>query len=304
MSQLPPLEDLRVFVIAATSGGFTAAAEQLSFSPAYVSKRIGLLEKALGVRLFLRSARSVSLTLEGKIALEWSERLLDTMEQMSLEISLEQQVPRGRLRIATSTGFGSHCIAPIISDLVFHYPELEVDLELLDRPVDLVSEGFDLEVRVGGELPPQMIAKRLASNYRVLAASPTYIDTHGMPKNLAALAEHKCIGIRERDQNHRVWRLESAAGIASVDLAASLMTNNGTVAKQWCLKGHGIMLRSIWDLQQDFLSGRLVRVLPEYHQSAEIHVIYASRLETSAKLRTCVAYLEEALPRFAGTGIS
>jgi LysR family transcriptional activator of dmlA len=82
------------------------------------------------------------------------------------------------------------------------------------------------------------------------------------------------------------------------------MTNNGTVAKQWCLKGHGIMLRSIWDLQQDFLSGTLVRVLPEYHQSAEIHVIYASRLETSAKLRTCVAYLEEALPRFAGTGIS
>ena len=295
MSQLPPLEDLRVFATAARVEGFSAAAMQLNCSPAYISKRVALLEKTLGVKLFIRSARHVRLTLEGKIALEWAEKLLGTMEEMLAEIHREHQLPRGKLRIVTSTGFGSQQIAPVISQLSRQYTELEFDLELLDRPVDLISEGFDLELRVGGTLPQQMIAKRLCKNHRVLCASPAYLSQHGRPDELTQLQQHRCIGIRERDQNFGQWHLQNESGQKSITLNAPLTTNNGSVAKQWCLDGQGIMLRSLWNVQAELDSGQLIRVLPDYCQPADVYAIYPFRLETSAKLRVVVNLLEEQL---------
>jgi LysR family transcriptional activator of dmlA len=298
VSLLPPLDDVKVFVTAARLEGFSAAAQELDVSPAYISKRIGLLEKTLGVKLFLRSARHVRLTVEGKIALDGSERLLDTFAQMQLEIGREQQVPRGRIRIATSTGFGCQCVAPIIADLVVQYPELEIDLELLDRPIDLISEGFDIELRVGGALAQNLIAKPLAINYRVLCAAPSYLEHAGVPRTLQDLNQQRCIGIRERDQSYGRWRLETAKGSVSIQLAAALMTNNGEVAKQWCLSGQGIMLRSLWNIKDELASGALVRILPAYWQPAHINAIYPARLETSAKLRACVTHLEAELHKY------
>lgn len=295
MKQLPALTDLRVFVVAAQLEGFSLAADQLRVSPAYVSKRIALLEQVLGVTLFVRSARQVRLSLEGKIALRWAQRLLENMEQMQLEISREHQVPKGRIRIVTSTGFGSFCVAPLLSKLADRYPELEIDLELLDRPVDLVSEGFDLELRVGGLLPQSMIARKLATNRRILCASPDYIARQGCPDSLEDLHKHRCIAIRERDQIPGQWLLQGPAGSRTLELRAPMSTNNGAVAKLWCLDGQGIMLRSAWNIKQELASGTLVQVLPGFAQEADIHAIYSTRLETSAKLRACVTLLEQAL---------
>ncbi|SEG50028.1 LysR family transcriptional regulator [Marinobacterium lutimaris] len=295
MKQLPSLTDLRVFVVAAQLEGFSLAADQLRVSPAYVSKRIALLEQVLGVTLFVRSARQVRLSLEGKIAMKWAQRLLENMEQMQLEISREHQVPKGRVRVVTSTGFGSFCVAPLLSKLIYRYPELEVDLELLDRPVDLVSEGFDLELRVGGLLPQSVIARRLATNRRVLCASPAYIEQHGSPQSLEELHKHRCISIRERDQTAGQWLLHGPSGSRRLELRAPMSTNNGAVAKLWCLDGQGIMLRSAWNIKEELVDGRLIQVLPEFSQEADIHAIYSTRLETSAKLRACVNLLEEAL---------
>jgi len=260
VSLMPNLEDIRVFLTAATAGGFSAAAEKLNTSPAYVSKRIAVLERLLDASLFLRSARKVTLTLEGKIAVEWSERLLDTMDQMSVAIHQEQGMPKGRLRIVTSTGFGSTCISR-------------------------------------GELPQHTIAKRLASNYRVLCASPSYIQQHGRPKVIDDLKRHQCIGIRERDKSAGSWRLQNADKIKTIKLPVGLMTNNGFVAKHWCLQGHGIMLRSAWNIREELKTGTLVHVLPEFKQPANIDAIYTARLETSAKMRVCVNYFERHLPK-------
>lgn len=295
MNQLPPLTDIRVFVVAAQLEGFSLAAEHLRVSPAYVSKRIALLEQMLGVTLFTRTARQVRLSLEGKIALKWAQQLLENMEQMQREIGREHEVPKGRLRIVTSTGFGSYCVAPLLSRLVNRYPELEVDLELLDRPVDLVSEGFDLEVRVGGQLPQNMIARKLVSNRRILCASPSYLDQYGKPEVLEDLQTHRCIAIRERDQSPGQWVLQGPRGVKTLALRAPMNTNNGVVARLWCLDGHGIMLRSAWNVSDDLARGALIQVLPHYTQQADIHAIYSARLETSAKLRACVSLLGEAL---------
>ncbi|WP_432470464.1 LysR family transcriptional regulator [Amphritea sp. HPY] len=295
VKKLPPLEDIRVFITAARLGSFTATSDLLGVSPAYVSKRIALLEKNLNIRLFLRSARHMSLTLEGKIAFNWGQRMLENMDQMNAEISQDKLIPKGVLRIASSTGFGSQCIAPLVSQLVFEYPELQVDLELLDRPIDPVSEGFDLEIRVGGALPQHLIARKLASNYRLLCAAPDYLKQQGVPQRPDDLVEHHCIGIRERDQGYGLWRLEGPQGVESVKPGTVLSTNNGDVARQWCLNGHGILLRSVWNVEELLHKGVLMHVLPEYRQRADIYAVYPSRLETSAKLRVCVSYLEAQL---------
>lgn len=300
MNQLPPLNDIRVFVTAARTGAFSTAALELDASPAYVSKRIQLLEQSLGVTLFLRSPRRVQLTLEGKVALEWSERLLDTMEQMSIDICREQQAPKGRLRIVTSTGFGSTCLVPLVSELVARHPGLAIDLELLDRPVDLMTEGFDLELRIGGPSSAQAIARKILPNHRILCASPGYIERLGAPVELAEIAEHDVIGIRERDQNYGTWHLHSQQGHHTVAYQARLMSNNGIVAKEWCLNGHGIMLRSIWNVKKELEAGELIQILPDYYQPADIYASYTARLETSAKLRVCVEFLMQELPRRYG----
>ncbi|GLQ74375.1 LysR family transcriptional regulator [Vibrio penaeicida] len=283
-------------MIAAKLGGFSAAASQLNVSPAYVSKRIGLLEKQLKVKLFLRSSRQVTLTLEGKVALKWSMQILDAAERMFVDINYEHEVPRGSLRITTSTGFGSQCIAPIISELVRNYPELSVDLELLDRPVGLLEEGFDLEIKIGGELPQNMIAKKLAVNSRIICSSSRYISEHGEPRTVAELKDHTCISIRERDQHYQSWQLDGKNGKASIDFYRKLSTNNGLVAKQWCIDGHGVMLRSIWNVKDEITKGKLIRILPDFEQQADIHAIFPVRLETSAKLKVCVNLLKSRLP--------
>jgi len=295
VSLYPHLDDVNVFLIAANAGGFSAAAEQLNASPAFVSKRIGVLEKFLGVKLFLRSARGVTLTLEGKIAIDWSNKLLETIGQMTTAIHKEQETPQGRLRVVSSTGFGGSCIAPMISEIMRCYPELTLDLELLDRPVDLISEGFDLDVRVGGELPLNMIAKRLMRNRRILCASPHYIKHYGFPLKTQELESHRCIGIRERDHTYNIWRLQCGDNTTTVKLIEGLMTNNGSVAKEWCLNGHGIMLRSAWDLKSELASGALINILPDYYEQADVYAIYGSRLETSAKMRVCVNYFDQHL---------
>ncbi len=295
MNKLPPLQDLLVFVTVAQLGSFKDTASLLEMSPAYVSKRISLLEQQLSTKLFIRSARHIGLTLEGKIALKWGQQLLATTEQMVAEINKSRIVPRGEVRIVTSTGFGSCCIAPMISKIMSRYQELKISLDLLDRPVNLISEGFDLEIRLGGTLPDHLIAQKLASNRRILCASPSYLERFGVPRHLDDLKRHNCIGIHERDQNFGIWRFDGPNENCSVVPSILLKTNNGEVARQWCLEGHGVLLRSLWSIAEDVHTGKLVQLLPEYTQKADIYAVYPSRLETSAKLRVCVHYFKSKL---------
>ncbi|SHO55553.1 LysR substrate-binding domain-containing protein [Vibrio quintilis] len=295
MSHYPNPDDIKVFVLAAKSGGFSAAAQRLNASPAYVSKRVAILERTLGIRLFHRGARHVSLTTQGKVALEWAEKLLDVSEQMMLALKNEQAIPTGTLRIVTSTGFGSHCIAPLLSELPQQYPELEIDLELLDRPVDLISEGFDLEIRTGPVMPSDLIAKKIYTNHRILCASPGYIAVHGMPHTLKALKHHRCILIREREQAGEQWHLLQDQQAVDTKVKFVMKTNYGEVAKRWCLDGAGIMLRSVWSVREALEAGSLVQVLPEFTQPADFWAIYPDRLSASAKLRVVVDYLSQRL---------
>ncbi|WP_322050255.1 LysR substrate-binding domain-containing protein [Paraburkholderia bannensis] len=296
----PELDDLRVFCTVARKSSFSAAALALDASAAYVSKRVGVLEASLGTRLLHRSTRHVAITAAGERVLAWAEKILDDVDQLVEDVSSTQRIPRGTLRVSSSFGFGRKFVAPALAAMSDRYPQLNVRLDLFDRVVDVAAEGFDLDVRIGDVIAGHLIARRLATNYRVLCASPSYVALHGAPGTIADLDSHACLAIKERDHPFGVWRLDAGGESVSVKVTGPLSTNHGEAAVQWALAGRGIVLRSIWDVQPLLDEGRLVRVLPDVTQPANVWAVFPQRLAQSARVKACVEFLAEA---FASAGI-
>ncbi|HBS7001191.1 TPA: LysR family transcriptional regulator [Klebsiella pneumoniae] len=291
MNNLPLLNDLRVFMLVARRAGFAAAAEELGVSPAFVSKRVSLLEQTLNVMLLHRTTRRVTITEEGERIYEWAQRILQDVDEMMDELSDVRQVPQGTLRIISSFGSGRRVVAPALSALALQYPQLELRFDVQDRLVDLVNEGVDLDIRVGDDIAPNLIARQLAANHRVLCASPQFLARHASPKQLSDLAALPCLVIKERDHPFGVWQLHSKEGQHAIKVTGPLSSNHGEIVHQWCLDGQGIALRSWWDVRENIASGHLVQVLPDYWQPANVWAVYVSRLATSAKIRTTVEFL-------------
>lgn len=289
-------EDLRVFATAARKASFAAAAEELGMSPAYVSKRIGILEQALGVRLFHRTTRRVIVSEDGERVYAHATTILENLDSLLHEVAERRDVPRGQLRISSSFGFGRNVVAPVVARLVAAHPSLQVRFEVFDRLVDIVAEGFDLDIRIGDDIAPHLIARKLMANQRILCASKAYLKKHGTPRSLAELAGHNCLAIKERDLPFGVWSLRSRGGDEeTVKVTGSLSSNHGEIALQWAVEGAGIVLRSQWDAQPYLHSGELVQVLPQYTQNANVWAVYPQRLAGSAKVRVCVEFLEQQL---------
>ncbi|KLU24685.1 MAG: LysR family transcriptional regulator [Caballeronia mineralivorans] len=289
----PNLDDLRVFCTVARKSSFSGAAEVLSVSAAYVSKRVSVLETDLGTRLLHRSTRRVAITEAGERVYAWAEKILDDVDHLVEDVSTTRRIPRGTLRISSSFGFGRHIVAPALARLSDKHPQLSVRLDLFDRLVDVAGEGFDLDIRIGDEIAAHLIAKRLASNHRVLCASPDYVERHGAPRQLADLASHACLAIKERDHPFGLWRLHVRGEPVSIKVTGPLSTNHGEVAVQWALAGRGIVLRSLWDVRPLLASGQLLQVLPDVTQPANVWAVYPARLASSAKVRVCVDFLAE-----------
>jgi LysR family transcriptional activator of dmlA len=289
----PNLDDLRVFCTVARKSSFSGAAEVLSVSAAYVSKRVSVLETDLGTRLLHRSTRRVAITEAGERVYAWAEKILDDVDHLVEDVSTTRRIPRGTLRISSSFGFGRHIVAPALARLSDKHPQLSVRLDLFDRLVDVAGEGFDLDIRIGDEIAAHLIAKRLASNHRVLCASPDYVERHGAPKQLADLASHACLAIKERDHPFGLWRLHVRGEPVSIKVTGPLSTNHGEVAVQWALAGRGIVLRSLWDVRPLLASGQLLQVLPDVTQPANVWAVYPARLASSAKVRVCVDFLAD-----------
>jgi LysR family transcriptional activator of dmlA len=287
----PSNDDLRVFTSVVLKSSFAAAAQDLGASPAYVSKRVRVLEEQLGTRLLHRTTRRVALTEDGERAYRWAQRILDDVDQLLQEVGGTRAQPRGTLRVSSSFGFGRRQVAPALSALTEHHPKLQVRLELFDRLVDVAAEGFDLDVRVGDEIAPHLIARRLADNHRVLCAAPGYLAQRGMPRTLDDLRGHDCLAIKERDHPFGVWRLRCDGREQTVKVSGPLSSNNGEVALRWALDGRGIVLRSMWQVAPLLAEGKLVQVLPGCLQPANVWAVYPVRLERSAKLRVAVEFL-------------
>ncbi len=295
MSDHPSLTDLSLFVEVVRHGSFVRVATELGMSPSYVSKRIGILETQLDARLLHRTSRKLSVTSQGEKAFEWAKDILGDVQQMRDALALITTEPQGRLRVSSSFRLGRNHVAPAISLLARKYPKLEVSLTVLDRPVDLLNEGLDLDIRVGDVPEPHLIAHRIAKSYRILCAAPSYIAAHGAPTQLAELAQHSCLVFRERDQPFGTWRLNGPRGLESVKVTGALSSNNNDIIRQWALEGHGIIRVAAWDCADSLRKGELVPLLQAYRWPADVWAVTAGRLTESAKLGVCVRFLQEQL---------
>ncbi|RYC25577.1 LysR substrate-binding domain-containing protein [Yersinia pseudotuberculosis] len=291
MNNLPILSDLRVFLLVARRAGFAAAAEEMGVSPAYVSKRVAILEKTLNVALLHRTTRRGTISEDGERTYEWAQRILHDVDQMMDELSAIRQEPQGTLRVISSFGFGRRFVAPALSALAREYPRLELRFDVEDRLIDLVTEGVDLDIRVGDNIGDNLIACQLAPNRRILCASPDFLQRYGTPKALSELPGFACLVIKERDHPFGIWRLHNGTEEQSIKVTGPMASNHGEIVHQWCLDGQGIALRSYWDVKDNIHSGKLVHILPEYFQSANIWAVYVTRLAMSAKVRVSVEFL-------------
>jgi LysR family transcriptional regulator, transcriptional activator for dmlA len=289
------LRDLQLFCTVARRASFITASNEMGISPSHVSKRIAMLEKSLGVKLFVRTTRRVSVTEDGEAAFLWAQKILDDVQGMADSFTGLTSEPRGLIRISTSLRLGREHVSPILSMLRQRYPELDIYLELLDRRVDLLGESFDIDVRVGEVQEPHLIAHKIADSARILAAAPEYLGRAGTPRSFGELAQHDCLLFRDRDQGFGVWRLQGPDGDESVKVTGPIASNHSDIVTQWALEGYGVIMASVWDIAAKLESGELVRVLPQYRQRANVWAVTSARTSSSAKIRVCVEFLTEQL---------
>jgi len=289
------LDDLQVFCIAARKASFAAAATELGMSPAYVSKRVAVLEKALGVTLFHRAARRVTVTDDGERVYASAQQILQGVDHMGESVAGGRLDPRGALRVTTSFRLGRKHIGPALSLLARQYPALDITLDAVDRRVDLINENIDLDVRIAEVDEPHLVAHRIADSARVLCAAPSYLERRGVPASIAELSQHDCLVLRDRNQSFGVWRLTGPNGKEKIKVTGRLSSNNAEIVRGWGNDGHGILLQARWDVSEDLRAGRLRAILPGCTQPADIWAASTVRLSHSAKVRVCVRFLQEQL---------
>jgi LysR family transcriptional regulator, transcriptional activator for dmlA len=295
--------ELSFFVSLATCGNLSSAARELGISTAAVSKRLSQMEARLGMPLVNRTTRRMSLTPDGETLFEHARRILGEIADLDQLLSASRGQPKGQLRVNATLGFGRLHVAPAISKYVLRYPEVDVQLQLSVNPPALTDDQFDVCIRFGEPGDTRIIAKKLASNRRVLCASPKYLEARGEPAQASDLVRHNCICIRQGDEAYGTWRLQrdrdSGGQGGTVKVRGNLTTNDGEIAVNWALDGHGILMRAEWDIERYLDSGRLVQVLPQYRTpDADIYAIYPQHQHQSARIRTFVAFLSQAFERF------
>ena len=296
------LDDLAFFQHLARAGSLTATARELGLSLSAVSKRLKLLEARLGVELAARTTRRLTLTAEGERYLARGALILDELAE--LESSLGEGVDQalsGRLRINATFGFGRHHIAPLLSRFCAEHPDVEGWLELTNFPLNLSDHGFDIGIRVGEPPESRLVARPILANRRILCASPAYIATAPPLQVPADLQKHACLVIRENDSDFPLWRFERSEASAqvpsttmqSVKVSGRLASNDGEVITRLALDGHGVMLRSWWDVNEHLASGALVALLPGWQSvRADFYAVYEQRRHVPARLRAFIAFVQ------------
>jgi len=284
-------------------GSLVKAARALQLAPPVVTKRLSALESHLGVRLFQRTTRRVSPTTEGHALCERAAELLNRFVALEDELRERQSEPSGLVRIACSFGFGRLWLGPLLAEFQARYPAVRVDLQLSEQLPDLANEGFDAAIWLWhppAHIAAEWISRKLATNQRVLVASPLYLKTHGKPQTPEDLATHACLVVREnggetgQGQRFDHWRLSQKGQTRALHIAVQgpLSSNSGEMVRDWCLAGRGIMLRSLWDIAPQLTSGQLVRVLPDCAMhDADVHWLAPYRAQMPLRLRLLQDFL-------------
>ncbi|MBS0245774.1 MAG: LysR family transcriptional regulator [Proteobacteria bacterium] len=291
------LATLDTFAKVAETQSFSEAARRLRSSKSAVSRHVAALEAELGARLFHRTTRSLTLTEAGRGYYERASRILADLADADASVSQLQAAPRGRLRVNAPMSFGFLHLAPALGDFLALYPEIELDVTLTDRFVDLIDEGVDVAVRIGSLTDSSLVARRLAVIRRVLCASPDYLKARGVPATPDALKAHDCLSNTNITVT-REWRFihpdgtPSAGAAWPVEVKGRMSANNGDMLRVAALRGHGFVHLPTFIVGEDLRAGTLVSVLDPYiAQDLTLNAVYPTARHLSPKVRAFVDFL-------------
>jgi DNA-binding transcriptional LysR family regulator len=258
------ISDIGLYLRVLDLGSISAAARSLDLSVAVASQRLKRLERALGVRLLHRTTRRLHPTPEGIALAEQGRVLVEDLEALTSGLRQSATEVSGTLRVTTSASFGRLYISPLLPEFLLAHPRLRVSIDLTDQTLDLVSAGFDLAIRIGALDDSSLVARKLASNRRVLCAAPGYLRRHGTPRTPEDLAGHECILLSGSHGRQDNWRMRDRLGRDTVvRVQGRLESNFGEVIRDAAVAGLGIALHSTWHVCEDLHAGRLQRVLPD-----------------------------------------
>jgi len=293
------LRAFEVFVAVVSKQGFARAAEALDTSAANVTRYIGELESHLGTRLLNRHSRKLSLTDAGQALYERARAVLEDVAEAEAVAAAGTLRPRGRLRINAPVSFGIRHLATLWPAFMRLHPEIELEVALIDRVVDIVDEGYDLAVRISRGGSTAHAARRLASSRNVVCAAPQYLRERGTPRELADLAHHACIGYTHATTGAEWHLLDAEGGDHVVKVGYTMQTNNGDTARAAALAGLGIIWQPTFLIGDDLRAGRLVPLFaPLRMADTDILAVYPSRRHLSATVRVMIDFLVDA---FDGT---
>lgn len=286
------LEGMRTFSAVVTEGSFSRAAQRLDRSPQLVSKYVAQLEARLGVRLLNRSTRKLSVTEAGQAYFDRCQGIVAEVDDLEDAVGNMAAAVRGLLKISAPMTFGMHHLTPAIAEFQSTHPELRIDLALDDRVVDIVSEGFDLAIRIANLEASSLVARRLAPVNLVVCGSSAYFDKRGRPQTPKDLVDHECLGYTYSSNRDR-WRFASDAGeVEDIQVSGRFCANNGDALRTAAIAGHGLVLQPTFIVGDDLRAGRLVRVMTDYTVTPlSVYAVYAHRQFLSNKVRAFVEFL-------------
>lgn len=286
--------ELETFVAVVEAGSFVGAAEALRSSKAAVSRLVQDLEARLGARLLHRTTRRLSLTEAGR---DYHQRATQILAELDEADSVASQATRravGLLKVNAPLSFGVLHLAPLWGSFLALHPEVELDVTLSDRVVDIVDEGYDLAIRITRMPDSSLVSRRLASTRIILCASPGYLSAHGTPQTLEEVADHSVIGYSYAALGD-TWQLQGMDGMHTVHTRPRFRANNGDTCRAAALDHQGITLQPTFLIGNDLAEGRLVRILPELEgPELGIYAVYPSRKHLSGKVKALVDYLSMA----------
>lgn len=287
--------DLNLFLRVLDLGSISAAARSLDLSVAVASQRLKRLERGLGVRLLHRTTRQLRPTPEGVALAEQGRSLVEDLEVLTSNLSSTAKGVMGTLRVTVPATFGRQYVSPLLPEFMARHPRLRLHIDLSDQMRDLVSDGFDLAIRIGELKDSELVATRLASNRRVLCASPEYLRRHGVPRKPEDLAKHECLLMAVSRDTSDIWHLRGPDGNeVAVRVQGKLKSNLGDVIRDAALGGLGISLHSTWHVCEDLRAGRLKQVLPDYQlPESGIYAVMPERRMVLPRVRTFVELMAQ-----------
>jgi len=285
-------KQIETFVAVAAKGSLTAAAALEGVAPAVIGRRIDALEARLSVRLMHRTTRRLTLTPEGQAFLEDCQRVLAELHGAEAAVSQGGARASGHLRVTAPAGFGRRHVAPLVPGFLALHPELRISLNLADRVIDLVNEGFDCAVRVGDLPDSSLVSQRLADNRRLVVGSPDYLRRAGTPQHPRELLQHECLMLSSEASQTRGWAFRIDGQAFFHRHGGRLDCSDGQVLHDWCLRGLGLAWRSHWEVAADLQAGRLLSVLDAFAAPPNgIYAVTPERLLQPLRVRLWIDHL-------------